>query len=198
MTSLALEKLINEFNKLPGIGKKSATRIAFHLINSSMEEIKTLTSVITEAKAHIRHCSICSNLTEQDICNICSDLSRRTDILCIVEDCRDIISLEKTATFRGKYHVLNGKIAPLKGITPDKLNIESLLIRIASEPITEVIIAINPDLEGETTTLYLNKLIKNFNIKVTRIASGLPMGGNLEYADTATISQSLNGRHEIY
>lgn len=198
MASLTLEKLINEFNKLPGIGKKSATRIAFHLMNLTLEEVTSFTSTLLEVKKRIKHCPICSNLTEQDICNICSDLNRNNSILCVVEDCRDIISLERTGNFRGKYHVLNGKIAPLKGITPDKLNIESLLKRIAAEPITEVIIAISPDLEGETTTLYLNKLIKNFNIKVTRIASGLPMGGNIEYADTATISQSLNGRHEIY
>lgn len=197
MASLALQKLIDEFNKLPGIGRKSAIRIAFHILNSSDEEVENFSKVLVETKASIKHCSICGDLTENEVCSICSDLFRDKETLCIVEDSRDIVSLEKTGNYRGMYHVLGGKLAPLKGVTPEKLNLESLLKRLASEPIKEVIIAINPDLEGETTALYLIKLLKNFSIKITRIASGIPMGGNIEYADSATISSALSGRREV-
>lgn len=197
MASLALQKLIDEFNRLPGIGRKSAIRIAFHILNSTDEEVENFAKVLVETKHSIKHCSVCGDLTEEDICSICSDLYRDNETLCIVEDSRDIVSLEKTGSFRGKYHVLGGKLAPLKGVTPDKLNLESLLKRLAVEPIKEVIIAINPDLEGETTALYLIKLLKNFDIKITRIASGIPMGGNIEYADSATISSALLGRREV-
>lgn len=193
----SLEKLIDEFNKLPGIGRKSATRIAFHILNSNDEEILKFTNTIIEAKKNIQKCQICGDLSEKDICPICEDEFRNKSILCIVEDSRDIISLEKTSKYKGLYHVLGGKIAPLKGITPDKLNLESLLERVAKNNIEEIIIAINPDLEGETTALYLTKILKNFNIKITKIASGIPIGGNIEHADSATISRALEGRQEI-
>ncbi|MGL6064832.1 MAG: recombination mediator RecR [Fusobacteriaceae bacterium] len=197
MATESLEKIIDEFNRLPGIGKKSATRIAFHILNLSNEEVKRFAISLMEAKKNIKKCDICGDLSEHEVCDICGNLSRDNEILCIVEDSRDIISFERTGKYHGKYHVLGGKIAPLKGITPDKLNLESLLKRIASSPIKEVIIAINPDLEGETTSLYLTKLLKHFDIKITRIASGIPMGGNIEYADSATISRALEGRQEI-
>ncbi|MGL5126429.1 MAG: recombination mediator RecR [Fusobacteriaceae bacterium] len=197
MASVALQKLIDEFNRLPGIGRKSAVRIAFSILNSTDEEVENFSKILIESKHSIKHCSICGDLTENEICSICSDLFRDNETLCIVEDSRDIVSLEKTRNYTGKYHVLGGKLAPLKGVTPDKLNLESLLNRLAVEPIKEVIIAINPDLEGETTALYLIKLLKNFDIKITRIASGIPMGGNIEYADSATISSALSGRREV-
>ncbi|MGL5055525.1 MAG: recombination mediator RecR [Fusobacteriaceae bacterium] len=197
MTTNALDKLIDELNKLPGIGRKSATRIAFHMLNLSMQEAVKFSNTILEAKQTIKKCATCGNLSEKTQCSICASEFRDKSILCIVEDSRDIISFEKTGKFKGVYHVLGGKLAPLKGITPNKLNLESLIKRVASDNITEIIIAINPDLEGETTTLYLYKLLKDFNIKITRIASGIPIGGNIEHADSATISRALEGRQEI-
>ncbi|MEG1364556.1 MAG: recombination mediator RecR, partial [Cetobacterium sp.] len=148
-------------------------------------------------KKTVKKCSICGNFSEYEHCQICSDVLRDDSTICVVEDSRDIIPLEKTNRYKGKYHVLNGKIAPLNGITPDRLNIKSLLYRVANTDIQEIILALNPDLEGETTALYLTKLLKPFNIKITKIASGIPMGGNIEFADTATISRALEGRQEI-
>ncbi|MGL4392120.1 MAG: recombination mediator RecR [Fusobacteriaceae bacterium] len=197
MTNKFLEKLIDEFNRLPGIGRKSAVRIAFHIISMKKEDVEKFSFVINEAKEKIKKCHVCGNLTEKEICNICEDESRDKNTICIVEDTRDIISFEKTGKYKGEYHVIGGKIAPLRGVTPDKLNLEALLVRIAKNDIKEIIIAINPDLEGETTTLYLTKILKPFNVKITRIASGIPMGGNIEYADSATISRSLEGRQEL-
>lgn len=193
----ALEKVIDAFGRLPGVGRKSATRLAFHILNSSDNEVENFAAALLNAKKLIKRCKVCGDLSERELCPICADEFRDATLLCIVEDSRDIISLEKTGKFRGKYHVLGGKLAPLKGITPDKLNLESLLHRVAHEEIREIIIALNPDLEGETTALYLTKLLKPFNIKITKIASGIPMGGNLEYADSATISRALEGRQEI-
>lgn len=193
----ALEKVIDAFGRLPGVGRKSATRLAFHILNSSMEEVESFSQALLDAKRLIKKCSICGDLSEKEICPICSDQFRDSHSICVVEDSRDVISFEKTGKYRGKYHVLGGKLAPLKGVTPDKLNLESLLKRVAQDEIKEVIIALNPDLEGETTTLYLTKLLKPFHVKITRIASGIPMGGNIEYADSATISRALEGRQEI-
>ncbi|MGL6120823.1 MAG: recombination mediator RecR [Fusobacteriaceae bacterium] len=197
MTNKFLEKLIDEFNRLPGIGRKSAVRIAFHIISMKKEDVENFSFAINEAKEKIKKCHVCGNLTEKEICNICEDESRDKNTICIVEDSRDIISFEKTGKYKGEYHVIGAKIAPLRGVTPDKLNLEALLVRIAKNDIKEIIIAINPDLEGETTTLYLTKILKPFNVKITRIASGIPMGGNIEYADSATISRSLEGRQEL-
>ncbi|MGL4253657.1 MAG: recombination mediator RecR [Fusobacteriaceae bacterium] len=193
----ALEKVIDAFGRLPGVGRKSATRLAFHILNSSLEEVESFSQALLDAKKLIKKCSICGDLSEKDTCPICSDEFRDRHSICVVEDSRDVISFEKTGKYRGKYHVLGGKLAPLKGITPDKLNLESLLKRVAQDDISEIIIALNPDLEGETTTLYLTKLLKPFHVKITRIASGIPMGGNIEYADSATISRALEGRQEI-
>ncbi|MGL5964502.1 MAG: recombination mediator RecR [Fusobacteriaceae bacterium] len=193
----ALEKVIDAFGRLPGIGRKSATRLAFHILNSSLEEVESFSQSLLDAKKIIKTCTVCGDLSEKEKCPICSDEFRDKSIICVVEDSRDVISFEKTGKFRGKYHVLGGKLAPLKGMTPDRLNLESLLKRVAQDDIDEIIIALNPDLEGETTTLYLTRLLKPFHIKITKIASGIPMGGNIEYADSATISRALEGRQEI-
>lgn len=197
MTTKSLDRLIDELNKLPGIGRKNASRIAFHLIALDEKEILKFSSILIEAKQNVKKCKICGNFSDKEECEICKNEFRDRSLICVVEDSRDIISLEKTGKYSGVYHVLGGKIAPLKGITPDKLNIVSLLERVASGGVKEVIIAINPDLEGETTSLYLNKILKNFEIKITRIARGIPIGGNIEYADSATISKALEGRQEI-
>ena len=197
MATKSLERLIDEFNKLPGIGRKSATRLAFHILEMSDEQVEKFSEAMKEVKKTIKKCPVCGDFCENDLCNICADETRDKEIVCVVEDSRDIISFEKTGKYNGTYHVLNGKIAPLNGMTPDKLNIKSLLERVAATDISEVILALNPDLEGETTSLYLTKLLKPFGVKITKIASGIPIGGNIEFADTATISKALDGRHEV-
>ena len=197
MATKSLERLIDEFNKLPGIGRKSATRLAFHILEMSEEQVEKFSEAMKEVKKTIKKCPVCGDFCENDLCNICADQTRDKEIVCVVEDSRDIISFEKTGKYNGTYHVLNGKIAPLNGMTPDKLNIKSLLERVAATDISEVILALNPDLEGETTSLYLTKLLKPFGVKITKIASGIPIGGNIEFADTATISKALDGRHEV-
>lgn len=197
MATKSLERLIDEFNKLPGIGRKSAARLAFYILELSDEQVEKFIEALTGARANIRRCAKCGDFSENELCDICGDVERENNIICVVEDSRDIVSFEKMGKYRGTYHVLNGKIAPLNGITPDKLNIKSLLERVAREDIEEIILALNPDLEGETTVLYLSKLLKPFGVKVTKIASGIPMGGNIEYADSATISKALDGRQEI-
>lgn len=197
MATKGLERLIDEFNKLPGIGRKSATRLAFHILEMSEEQVEKFSEAMKEVKKTIKKCPVCGDFCENDLYNICADETRDKEIVCVVEDSRDIISFEKTGKYNGTYHVLNGKIAPLNGMTPDKLNIKSLLERVAATDISEVILALNPDLEGETTSLYLTKLLKPFGVKITKIASGIPIGGNIEFADTATISKALDGRHEV-
>lgn len=197
MATKSLERLTDEFNKLPGIGRKSATRLAFHILEMSEEQVEKFSEAMKEVKKTIKKCPVCGDFCENDLCNICADETRDKEIVCVVEDSRDIISFEKTGKYNGTYHVLNGKIAPLNGMTPDKLNIKSLLERVAATDISEVILALNPDLEGETTSLYLTKLLKPFGVKITKIASGIPIGGNIEFADTATISKALDGRHEV-
>lgn len=197
MATKSLERLILEFNKLPGVGIKSATRYAFFILNQSEEEVKNFVKALTTVKEKVKKCSICGNFCEEDICNICADSLREKDVICVVEDSKDIITLEKTTKFKGVYHVLEGRLDPLNGITPNELNIKSLIQRIANNDIREIILATNPNLEGETTAMYLAKLIKNFDIKVTKLASGIPMGGNIEFSDTATISRALDDRIEI-
>lgn len=197
MATKALEVLIDEFNRLPGIGRKSAVRLAFHVLDMSEAEIERFTTAIKDVKANVKRCSICGNFSEEKICSICNDEFRNSEIICVVEDSRDIIPLEKTNKYKGKYHVLNGKIDPLNGMTPDKLNLKTLLERVAKNDIKEIILALNPDLEGETTAMYLTKLLKPFGVKITKIASGIPMGGNIEFADVATISKALEGRQEL-
>lgn len=197
MATKSLERLILEFNKLPGVGIKSATRYAFFILNQSEEEVKSFIEALNTVKDKVKKCPICGNFCEDDICSICGDNLRDKSIVCVVEDSKDIITLEKTTKFRGVYHVLDGRLDPLNGITPNELNIKSLIQRLADDSIKEIILATNPNLEGETTAMYLAKLIKNFDIKVTKLASGIPIGGNLEFSDTATISRALDDRIEI-
>ncbi len=192
----SLDNIIDEFAKLPGIGRKSAMRIAFHVLEMEDEELLNFITILKEAKEKIKKCEICGNLTENDICEICSDEERDSSIICIVKDSRDIIAFEKSKTYNGLYHVLGGIIDPLNGIGVDDLDIDKLTKRL-TENVKEVILALDPSLEGETTSLYLSKIIKEKEIVVSRIASGIPMGGNIEFSDIATLSRSLEGRKEI-
>ncbi len=197
MSTKYLETLIDEFHKLPGIGRKTAVRLAFHILDTDEAEVEKFASALINVKKFVKKCAVCGNFSENELCDICNDELRDKSIICVVEDSKDIIPLEKTGKYNGVYHVLNGKIAPLNGVTPDKLNIKSLLERIASNDIKEIIFALNPDLEGETTVLYLTKLIKPFDVTITKIASGIPMGGNIEFTDSATIAKALEGRQKL-
>lgn len=197
MSTRSLQKLILEFNKLPGVGIKSATRYAFFMLNQSEEEVREFSEALIAVKENVKKCSICGNYCEEDICDICDDKLRDHSLICVVEDSRDIIILEKTTRYKGVYHVLNGRLDPLNGITPNELNIKSLLKRISDKEVKEIILATNPNIEGEATAMYLAKLLKNFEIKITKLASGIPMGGNLEFSDTATVGRALDDRIEI-
>ena len=192
----SLDNIIDEFAKLPGIGRKSAMRIAFHVLEMEDEELLNFITILKEAKEKIKKCEICGNLTENDICEICSDEERDSSIICIVKDSRDIIAFEKSKTYNGLYHVLGGIIDPLNGIGVDDLDIDKLTKRLTGN-VKEVILALDPSLEGETTSLYLSKIIKEKERIESRIASGSPMGGNIEFSDKATLSRSLEGRKEI-
>ena len=192
-----LDELIEVFGKLPGIGKKSAMRIAFDILEKNEIEIENMLSTIKDAYTSIKHCSICGNLCEGEICEICSNEKRDKSVICVVESVKDIIAFEKSETYNGLYHVLGGKIDPLNGVTIEDLNISELMKRLDEKDVEEVILALNPDMEGETTALYLIKMIKNKDIKVSQIASGIPMGGNIEFTDMATLGKSLEGRREI-
>lgn len=192
-----LENLIATFTKFPGVGPKTAQRFAFHLLQSSKEEVTKLAKTIQEMKESIRHCTGCYNLTTQDPCSICQDPARNPQKLCVVAEVKDLIALERMGEFKGRYHVLGGMISPLDGIGPEQLRIQELLIRLEKEPISEVILATNPTVEGEATNLYLIKLIKPFGRKITRIASGLPVGSDMDYADPVTLIRSFEGRQEV-
>ena len=192
-----LDELIEVFGKLPGIGKKSAMRIAFDILEKNEIEIENMLSTIKDAYTSIKHCSICGNLCEGEICEICSSEKRDKSVICIVESVKDVIAFEKSETYNGLYHVLGGKIDPLNGVTIEDLNISELMKRLDEKDVEEVILALNPDMEGETTALYLIKMMKNKGVKVSQIASGIPMGGNIEYTDMATLGKSLEGRIEI-
>lgn len=196
MNSKAIEILTDEFNKLPGIGRKSAQRLAFYVVEMEGEDAQKLAKAIIEVKNSVKKCSICGNLTENEICGIRDDEERDGTLICVVEEARDIIAMERARSFKGKYHVLHGKISPLNGIDADDLNLKSLILRVGKEEIKEVILALNPDLEGETTSAYITKLLKNFDVKVTKLASGIPIGGNIEFADVATIARAIEGRRE--
>ncbi len=192
-----LDELIDVFSKLPGIGRKSATRIAFDVLEKEEYEINKMLLTIKEAYEEIKPCKICGNLSEYEVCEICSNDKRNKKIVCIVENTRDVIAFEKSGLYDGMYHVLGGKIDPLNGVLIEDLNIEQLIHRIDNENIEEIILALNPDMEGETTVLYLSKILKQKNIKISKIASGIPMGGNIEFTDIATLIKSLEGRREI-
>lgn len=193
----SLSKLIEQFERLPGIGHKSATRLAYYILSMPESEAKKFSEAILDAHKKIHHCSICCNLTDTDVCSICSDESRDKSIICVVEDSRDVMALEKTREFNASYHVLHGVISPMNGITPDMIKIKELLARLGDDTVKEVIMATNATVEGEATAMYLSKLIKPLGVKVTRLAYGIPVGGDLEYADEVTLSRALQGRSEI-
>ena len=195
--ALPVQELIDELGRLPGIGPKSAQRIAFHLLKVSADDAGRLAAAITTVKERIRFCTRCFNVTENTECDYCGDPRRDPTLVCVVEDPRDIVAVERTGEYRGRYHVLGGAINPLEGIGPDQLRIKELYSRLGSEGIDEVILATNPNLEGEATAMYLSRQLKPLGVKVTRLASGLPVGGDLEYADELTLGRALEGRREL-
>lgn len=197
--SHSVASLIEEFSRLPGIGKKTAQRLAFHVISMNERDANNLAKAIVDVKQNIKYCNICSNLTDKDVCNICSSKKRDASIICVVADPRDVIAIEKTKEFTGLYHVLHGSISPMEGVGPEDIKIKELLLRIqtSSEEVKEIILATSPTIEGEATAMYISKLIKPLGIKTTRIAYGIPIGGDLEYADELTLSKALEGRREI-
>jgi recombination protein RecR len=195
--TVPVQTLIDQLGRLPGIGPKSAQRIAFHLLKLPTEDVRRLASAILDAKERVRFCSICFNFAEGDLCPICADPRRDASVICVVEESRDIIALERTGEFRGRYHVLLGVMNPIEGIGPEQLKIRELITRLSVEEITEVIVCTNPNTEGEVTASYLSRLLKPFDITVTRPASGLPVGGDLEYADELTLGRALSGRRTI-
>jgi recombination protein recR len=196
--SKPIENLIRQLSKLPGIGQKTAQRLAFHIINMEDEDAKALSSSILEAKEKIQFCSICQNIADSNPCEICSSTERSGEVICVVESPREVIAMEKSKEFNGKYHVLHGTISPSNSITPDMLKIRELVERLASNDIKEVILATNPTIDGEATAMYIARLLKPFGIKITRIARGLPMGADIEYADEVTITKALENRVEIF
>ena len=192
-----LESLIEEFKKLPGIGTKSAQRLAFHIIRTSRNEAEKLAQAILQLKEALRYCSVCNNITDVDPCRYCTDPSRDRSVICVLEEPHNLISIEKTREYRGLYHVLLGVLSPLQGIAPDQLKIKGLMDRVKTGEVKEIILATNPNVEGEATALYLSKLIKPLEVKVTRIAMGVPVGGDLDYADEVTVSKALEGRRDF-
>lgn len=192
-----IDRLINEFSKLPGVGRKTAQRLAFHVINMQSEDVEGLARALFDVKKQIKYCKVCCNISDSDVCSICSNGHRDASTICVVEDPRDVMAMERTKDYNGKYHVLNGVISPMDGIGPEMLNIKELMSRLGDGSVKEIIMATNPTIEGEATAMYISRLVKPMGIKVTRIAHGLPVGGDLEYADDVTISKALEGRREI-
>lgn len=197
MHALPITKLIEEFAKLPGIGKRSAERLAFYILKQPKVQVENFAKTLMYAKENITFCPICQSLTDRTPCSICDNPKRDHSIVCVVENPKDILAMEKTREFSGVYHVLHGVISPMDGIGPEDIKIKELLVRMENEPIREIIMATNPTIEGEATAMYISKLFKPFDVKVTRIAHGIPVGGELEYADEITITRALEGRHEI-
>ncbi len=195
--SPSIEKLIESFERLPSIGHKTAVRLAFHMLDLSKEETDEFINSIINAKEKLKYCSNCYNISDTDPCPICSSPKRDNSIICVVEDVRDVMAMERTHEFKGVYHVLHGTISPMNGIGPEDIKIKELLNRIADNDIKEIIIATNPRVEGEATAIYISKIIKPLGIKVTRIAHGIPVGGDLEYTDEVTLSKALEGRREL-
>lgn len=195
--ALPLVKLIEQFERLPGIGKKSAQRLAFYVLDMPKEEAYNFASSILEARDKIKRCTVCQNLTESDVCNICSDESRDKSTICVVETPQDVLAFERTKEYNGLYHVLHGLISPIDNIGPEQIYIKELMARTADKTVNEVIMATNPTVEGEATASYIARLVKPMEIKITRLAYGIPVGGNLEYADEVTLYRALEGRREI-
>ncbi len=191
-----LSRLIEQFERLPGVGKKSAQRLALYVLNLPKQEAEAFAQAITEAHELIHHCSVCCNLTDADICSVCANDSRDRSTICVVEDPRDVIAIERTREYKGVYHVLHGVLSPMEGITPEQLKIKELLARI-NDDVKEVIMATNPTVEGETTAMYISRLLKPLGIRCTRLAYGIPVGGDLEYADDVTLSRAIDGRSEM-
>ena len=193
----AVQQVIDELGRLPGIGPRSAQRLAFHLLESDPADVERLTTAIVEMRSRVRFCSRCFNIAEGDLCGICTDARREGSVLCVVEEPRDVVAVERTAEFRGRYHVLGGSISPIDGVGPEQLRIRELLARLGDEEVGEVILATNPNIEGEATAMYLARLLEPLGVEVTKIASGLPVGGDLEYADELTLGRALEGRRKL-
>lgn len=193
----SIEKLIESFEKLPSIGNKTAARLAFHILNASEEETNEFVQSIIEAKKNLKYCSNCYNISDTDPCPICSNPNRDHTTICVVEDVRDVVAMERTHEFKGIYHVLHGSISPMNGIGPDDIKIKELLAHLMEGQVKEIILATNPRVEGEATAMYISKLVKPLGIKATRIAHGIPVGGDLEYTDEVTLSKALEGRREL-
>ncbi|MGO4692146.1 recombination mediator RecR [Glaciibacter sp. 2TAF33] len=192
-----VQELIDELGRLPGIGPKSAQRIAFHILQTQTFDVTKLANVLLEVREKVRFCSICGNVSEQDTCGICRDPRRNPASICVVEEAKDVVAIERTREFRGLYHVLGGAISPIDGVGPDDLSIRQLMTRLADGTVQEVIIATDPNLEGEATATYLSRLLTTLEIRVTRLASGLPVGGDLEYADEVTLGRAFEGRRVV-
>ena len=194
---VALEKLIEQFQKIPSIGRKTAQRMAFHVLDLTDDEAKEFAEAIINAHTRIHRCSLCHNLTENELCPICESVNRDKGTVCVVEEPKDVLAMERTRDFGGVYHVLHGVISPMNGIGPEQLTIKSLVERAASGEVTELIMATNPTIEGDTTAMYISKLVKPFGVKVTRLAYGIPVGADIEYADDVTLMRALAGRSEL-
>jgi recombination protein RecR len=192
-----VQDLIDELGRLPGVGPKSAQRIAFHLLAADPVDVRRLAQVLVEVKERVRFCSVCGNVAEEDVCRICRDPRRDPGVLCVVEESKDVVAIERTREYRGRYHVLGGAISPIDGIGPDDLRIRELMPRLSDGTVTEVILATDPNLEGEATATYLTRLLKPMGLRVTRLASGLPVGGDLEYADEVTLGRAFEGRRSV-
>ena len=193
----SLDKLIEQFAKLPSVGKKSAQRLAFHILSMSEADAKTFTETIEKARSSIKRCKICCNLTDGEVCSVCNSKSRDKSVICVVEDPRDVIAIERTHEFNGLYHVLHGVISPMNDINPEDICIKELIMRLGDDTVKEVIMATNPTVEGEATSMYISRLIKPLGISVSRLAYGVPVGSQLEYADEVTLSRALEGRQEM-
>ncbi|MDF2670520.1 MAG: recR [Paenibacillus sp.] len=193
-----IAKLIDAFTRLPGVGPKTAGRLAFHVLRMKEEDVLDFAKSLVSVKRNLHYCSVCCNITDVDPCRICQDKSRDASIICVVQEPKDLVALERMREFQGYYHVLHGAISPMEGIGPDEIRMAELLKRLGDDQVQELILATNPNLEGEATAMYLSRLVKPFGIKVTRIAHGLPVGGDLEYADEVTLSKALEGRRELF
>jgi recombination protein RecR len=193
-----VQDLIDELGRLPGVGPKSAQRIAFHLLQTDPVDVRRLAEILVQVKERVRFCGVCGNVAEEETCRICRDPRRDDAVICVVEEAKDVVAIERTREFRGRYHVLGGAISPMEGVGPEQLRTKELLARLADGTVTEVILATDPNLEGEATATYLTRLLRDLGLRVTRLASGLPVGGDLEYADEVTLGRAFEGRRSVH